>query len=165
MHTHNPIEQSLSTKLLILSRHFSLTLYWADHQPQCVRNDESHHTCIQTQTCNLGIREGAINHTTDPCTFSSESFYALFCLSIRKGFLLQDCYFYKAFTVSLCRCSKKNRRGLLCFLPTTRPMVETGRVSFRTLSCRSFSSDMEMQHGKAAARHSSVSQPISLCSL
>ena len=49
------------------------------------------------QTCNSDIREGAINHTTAPCTFLSENIYLVFSLSILKDLLLLDCHFYKAF--------------------------------------------------------------------
>ena len=108
--THKPIVQSPSIRQLVLFHRSSLTFYWAAHQLQHVRNDDRHHICILIQTCNLGIRDGAINHTTVPCTFLPGSFYTLFCFSIRKDFLLWDRYLYQAFSVSL-RWPSWSRRG------------------------------------------------------
>ena len=71
--------------------------YWAAHQPQCVWNDTCHHTCIRIQTCNLGIREDALNLMEIPCTFLPKSFDTYFCLSIPKESLLVESDICKAF--------------------------------------------------------------------
>ena len=94
---HTTQLNGLFQKPPILLRHLSLTLYWADQQPQCVENYTCHHTCIQIQTFDPSTREGARSHTTVLCTFLQGKIYMVFCLSILKDSLLSNCHLCKAF--------------------------------------------------------------------